>query len=236
MSDAWSDRTTTYRAEFAGALLAQALGAAVVLLVATRDWQTLTTPRSRPFADVVLAVSGRTIDAAPTAFALVALAGVVAVLATKGVVRRVIGALVSLSGAAIGWRCASASAALGPARARELAVARDPRITTTEALGVQVHTQPVWGGLAVLGGVLILSAGLAIMLRGGRWAGMSVRYERGAESRAQRGAESRAQRGAAPGRDANHDAQQVRARADASLWTALERGEDPTSRDPRDAE
>jgi hypothetical protein len=60
--------------------------------------------------------------------------------------------------------------------------------------------------------VLVLVAGLLTAVRGGQWAGLSARYDR-----------------------REIDPEQARARADASLWTALERGDDPTEHDPREA-
>jgi uncharacterized membrane protein (TIGR02234 family) len=194
------------RGEFAGALVAQALGAGVVLLLATRDWQTVTTVRSRPFADDVLGLSGRTLDAAPTALALVALAGVVAVIAVKGASRRIVGALVALAGAGIVWRCVAALPAVGTSRARELVRAKHPQVDGVP----HVVTHSLWGVLAALAGVLVLAAGLLIAVRGGSWAGLSSRYDRSAP-----------------------DPDQARARADASLWAALESGEDPTAHDPK---
>ena len=62
--------------------------------------------RGAQFLDDMLPVTGRTVDAAPTAMALVALAGVVAVIATRGVARRVVGAVIALAGAGIVWRAA----------------------------------------------------------------------------------------------------------------------------------
>ena len=194
------------RGEFAAALVAQAVGAGLVLLLATRDWQTVTTVRPRPFADEVLGLSGRTVDAAPTALALVALAGVVAVIATKGLARRVIGALVALAGVGLVWRCLAALPAVDTARARDLVRAKHPQVDGV----AHVVTHPVWGALSLVGAVLVLAAGIVIAVRGGTWAGLSSRYERSAP-----------------------DPDQARARADASLWAALESGEDPTAHDPR---
>jgi uncharacterized membrane protein (TIGR02234 family) len=193
------------RGEFAAALLAQTIGAGAALLLATRDWQTVTTVRPRPFADDVLGLTGRALDAAPTALALVALAGVVAVIATKGAARRGVGVLVALAGAGLVWRCLGALPTVGAARARELVHAKHPQVDGVP----HVVTHPVWGTLAALAGVLVLVAGLLVAARGGRWAGLSARYDRSAP-----------------------DPDQARARADASMWTALESGEDPTARDP----
>lgn len=203
------------RAEFGAALVVQILGAAAVVLISTREWQTVTTPRARPFTDDVLGLTGRTVDGAPLAFALVALAGVVAVLATKGVGRRAVGVVVALAGGALVWRCAAATAAVPNSRARALVRVKHPRVIQSEAVTPHVTTHPLWGALSVVGAVLVLLAGVTIAIRGGRWSGMSNRYETPV--------------GADP-----TDAERLRASADASLWTALERGEDPTALDPRD--
>jgi uncharacterized membrane protein (TIGR02234 family) len=193
----------------AAALAAQIVGAAAILLIATREWQTVTTVRPRPFGTDVLGVSGRTVDGAITALALVALAGVVAVIATKGPARRVIGALVAVAGLGLVWRTSTAFGAVSGARARSLVGAKHPQVVGT----AQVTTHPVWPTLSLVAAVLVVAAGVAVALRGGQWAGMSSRYERQAV-----------------------DPEQARARADASLWTALESGDDPTARDPRDTD
>ncbi len=193
---------------FAAALVAQIIGAAAVLLIATREWQTITTARPHPFTDDVVGVSGRTVDGAVTALALVALAGVVAIIATKGIARRVIGGLVAASGVALIWRIVTAIPAVDAARARDLVRAAHPQVAGTP----HVATHVIWGLLSLLGAVLVLVAGLLTALRGGEWAGLSARYER-----------------------REIDPEQARARADASLWTALERGDDPTEHDPREA-
>jgi uncharacterized membrane protein (TIGR02234 family) len=194
---------------FAATLGAQIIGAAALLLIATRDWQTVTTVRPRPFGTDVLELTGRTIDGAITALALVALAGVVAVIATKGTVRRVVGALVAVAGVALVWRISMSFAAVGDARARSLVHAKHPQVDGAP----QLTTHPVWPALSLVAAVLVVAAGAAIALRGGQWAAMSSRYER-----------------------QSVDPEQAKARADASLWAALESGEDPTARDPRDAD
>src|SRR5579875_3882920 len=96
-------------APFALALLLDLVGAGGALLLATRDWQTITTPRPSPLHADVLHITGRTVDTAPTALALVALAGVVAVLATRGIVRRVVGVVLALAGVGLVWRAIASS-------------------------------------------------------------------------------------------------------------------------------
>ncbi|NUP54079.1 MAG: Trp biosynthesis-associated membrane protein, partial [Catenulispora sp.] len=72
---------------------------------------------------------------------------------------------------------------------------------------VAAHTAS-WWLLAVAGGVLIALAGLAAVLRGAAWPGMSSRYENAA---AKSSPAARADTGTAK-----------------DLWDALDRGEDPT--------
>jgi uncharacterized membrane protein (TIGR02234 family) len=202
------------RAEFAIALLIEIVGAAGVLLVSTRTWQTITTLRPRPFADDVLRISGRGIDTACTALALVGLAGVVAVLATRGVVRRGVGALVALAGAGIVWRSISALPAVSAARADALVRDKHQLVSGAEVVGRHVTTSPAWAATSAVGGGLVLLAGVLIAWRGGRWSAMSAKYE-------------------APVAVAEQD-EQARAKADVRMWTAMERGEDPTADDPTD--
>lgn len=193
---------------FVATLVAQVVGAAALLLLATREWQTVRTARPRPFGADVLGLSGRTVDGAITALALVALAGVVAVIATSGIARRVVGALVAVAGLLAIWRVIGAMSAVSAARAATLVRAAHPQVTGTPH--VAVH--PVWAVLSLLAAVLVGGAGLVTAWFGARWRGLSARYERRPV-----------------------DPEQARARAEASLWTALESGEDPTARDPRDA-
>jgi uncharacterized membrane protein (TIGR02234 family) len=195
------------RVQFALALAAQLIGAGGALLVSTRDWQTITTPREGLPADV-LAVSGRTLDDASLALSLVGLAGVVAILATQGVVRRAIGGLVAVAGAALLWRSIGAMPAVSAARARSLVREKHSRVTISDTVVPHVATHPVWGVLSIIAGLVVVLAGVLIASFGGRWAAMSARYER-----------------PAPEPDPERD----RIIADRSMWNALDRGEDPTS-------
>lgn len=204
------------RLQFLVALLLDVLGTAGVLLVSTRDWQTILTPRSGQFLDDTLQVTGRTVDAAPTALALVALAGAVAVIATRGVVRRVVGAVIALAGVGVVWRVALAMSAVGRSRARDLVRAKHPSAASTTSVP-QVTVHVGWAVISIMCAVLVIASGALIAAYGGRWTNMSLRYE-------------------SPAVQADPDAVATRrARADAALWTALDRGDDPTERDPSEA-
>jgi uncharacterized membrane protein (TIGR02234 family) len=204
------------RVEFALALLLDLLGAGAALLLARRTWQTVVTPRPRPLADDVLGVSGHVLDSAGTALGLVALAGVVAVLATRGVARRAVGAVLTLAGALLVWRSVTGLDALSAARARSLVQARHATVTADATIAPRVSVHAQWPALSAVCGVLVVAAGLLVVVRGGGWAGMSARYE-APSSRP----------------PTAQDAEAERARADASMWTALDRGDDPTSSPPR---
>ena len=195
------------RVQFGFALALQLIGAGAAVLVSTREWQTIRTPRQGLPVDV-LAVSGRTLDDAPLALALVGLAGVVAILATSGWLRRGIGALVALAGVGLIWRSAQALAAVSPARARALVRDKHPHVTLSDRVVPHVSVHQGWGILTIACGVIVIAAGAMIAVRGGRWAAMSARYER-------------------PG--AEPDPARDRLVADRTLWNALDRGEDPTN-------
>jgi len=188
---------------FAVALLLDAIGAGAALLLAVRTWQTVTTPRPAPLHDDVLHLTGRTVDAAPTALALVALAGVVAVLATRGVVRRVVGAVLGLAGVLLVWRAISSWSAVSTQRARTLVTGRHPTVDVSRVVP-HVATHPLWPALTLVCGVFVAVSGALVAWRGHAWSAMSARYE------------SEAQRAADP------------TKASATLWSALDRGEDPT--------
>ena len=190
-------------AAFALAIGLEVVGAGLALLISLRDWQTVTTGRPGRGPDV-LDLNGRTVDSASTAIALVALAGVVAVLATRGVLRRVVGGLVAVAGAGLVWRAALALSPVSAARARSLVASHHQTVSTSGTVPrVAVHS--VWPVLSLLCGVLVLAAGALIAGRGHRWQVMSARYE------------------AAP--DA---AAEDQAKAAATMWRALDEGNDPT--------
>jgi hypothetical protein len=140
------------------------LGAAAVLWGATRvGWG-----------------SDHQLGASLNAVALLALAGLVGMLAVGGWARRVLGAIVVLAGGFVGWQ---ATAAAGP-----------------------------WNlfsgrGLAVLGGVLLLAAGLLVVRHATRLPTMGAKYQLAdAEHRS-----------GDPHRD---------------MWDDLSQGEDPTGERP----
>jgi len=185
---------------FAVALALDLLGSAGTLLIASRSWQTLVQERDAPFPSVTREVIGRTVDAAPTALALVALAGVVAVLATRGAVRRVVGVVIAVAGVAMIWRALVSADAISDHRARVIMTG----FVDVGFPGPHVDTHPVWPVLTAVCGALVTVSGVVIAWRGHEWQAMSARYE------------------TPPAQESDQ------ARTAATLWTKLDRGEDPT--------
>jgi uncharacterized membrane protein (TIGR02234 family) len=138
------------------------------------------------------------------------------VIATRGAVRRGVGVVLALAGAAIVWRSLAAAGAVSTGRARSLVTAHHSTVVVT-ASRPQVSVTAGWAVTSVLAGVLVLLAGLLVAWQGHRWSTMSARYE-STGAQADDSAEGR---------------ESARQRAAATLWTALDRGDDPTAA-PRD--
>lgn len=205
------------RARFGAALGLLVLGGAGALLASGRAWQTVTAPRPRPFADAVVEVSGRTLEPAVAALGVVALAGVVAVLATRGLARRIVGGLLAAAAIGLAWAAIAGMQSVSAARARSLvADARTAAgLDSTRAPHVAVHA--VWPVLVLVCALVVLLGGVAIAAWGHRGMALSSRYE------APSGSSSSAPEAGQPARS-DADAQ----RSSTTLWNDLDRGHDPT--------
>jgi uncharacterized membrane protein (TIGR02234 family) len=186
------------------ALVADLLGASGILLVVGRTWQRASVIRQAPLPAAIVHLSGRDLQAALGAFALIALAGVVAIPATRGFGRRIVGAALAASGVVVVWR---ALISLSPASAARV------RAAVASGVGVDTSSRPridvmVAWPLATAGcGMLIALAGVLTVIFAARWSAMAGRYE-------------------APTAAARRE----RPATDTALWAALDRGEDPTTR------
>ncbi|MFJ5732018.1 TIGR02234 family membrane protein [Streptomyces paradoxus] len=190
------------RLSLAVALLSGALGAAVALLATRQQWsQGTATVAGGAFP---LTAKGSDVTGVPAALAIVGLAALVAVFAVRRAGRFVVAALLALSGAGIiiaALLGASDSSALD----EQAAQASGDASASVDTLS---HT--AWPYVAVVGGVLILLAGLLALRYGRLWPAMSGRYERAGTPQPRR-------RAPAVDPDRPED-----------LWKALDRGEDPT--------
>jgi uncharacterized membrane protein (TIGR02234 family) len=229
------------RREYGFALLAGAVGAGLIILAVRQQWaQAVFTP-PKPLTAQVVNVSGADLVPLAGALAIAALAGLAAVIATRGALRRAAGVLLALFGAGAGAAIMSSVtaatvisvAASKVASPESAAVSGAAGSTTSGSTGggalvvsgsaaQAFMTGTPWHVAVLIGALLVFAAGLATALRGPDWPVMSARYDapatRGAG--AQAGAEAGAPRGQARPLDA------------ATMWESLNGGEDPTEDDP----
>lgn len=212
-------------------LLTGAVGAGLVLLAVRQRWaQAVFTP-PKPLSPQVVDVSGADLVPLAGALALAALAGLAAVIATRGVLRRAAGVLLALFGAGAGAAVTTAvtaasvlSAAASHVAAPESAAVSGAAGSTTSgtsggtavvvggATGHAIMTGTPWRIAVLAGALLIFGAGLATVTRGTRWPVMSARYD-------------------LPRRTPPRRTPARRPRDSASIWESLSVGDDPTAAD-----
>ncbi|HKA69690.1 MAG TPA: Trp biosynthesis-associated membrane protein [Actinomycetes bacterium] len=195
------------RRVLATAVLACAAGAGLVLLAAGQPWASAVT--SGVAGPVAVTATGAEIVPLVPGLAVLALAGSVALLATRRTGRRLVGAILAVAGAGIVAATIAGFAAPDPALREAAGVA-------TGRIGAAVSdvAGTGWPWLALAGGLVVLAVGLAAAVAGPRWSVMSSRYERGAEP------------AAAGGQDAAAAATDPSAGSD--TWIAQDKGIDPT--------
>jgi uncharacterized membrane protein (TIGR02234 family) len=224
------------RREYGFALLAGAAGAALILLAVRQRWaQAVFTP-PKPLTAQVVDVSGVDLVPLAGALALAALAGLAAVIATRGTLRRAAGVLLALFGAGAGAAimtsvtaatvisvAASKVASPGSAAFSGAAGSTTSGSTGGGALVMSGSTAQAfmtgtpWHVAVLAGALLVFIAGLATALRGPDWPVMSARYD----APAPRDTPGRADAPGGPGGESHPlDA--------ATMWESLNGGEDPT--------
>jgi uncharacterized membrane protein (TIGR02234 family) len=184
----------TARRELLVAVVLDLVGALLVLLAASRPWISYLVPAAAPLPSRAGSLPGSAV-ATVQPFAFLAVAGVAALPATRRWGRLAVGVLVALAGTAVVAYSVRAFASPEPAAAARGVFAPDLQTT-------------LWPVVSVVGGLLLVLAGLLVVVRGRGWASMSSRYD--APS-------------ARPAKPASQEA---------ALWEALDRGEDPTRRRP----
>lgn len=207
------DRKRNGRRTMALALLLAVAGSALVLFTVGRTWATA--QAAGQFGGLSVKASGRDVNQLPSALALVGLASVVAVFATRRVGRVIVGTVTTLSGLGV-----AISAALGTTDTSALhrAAVRAAGISSVDITDV---THTLWPWPAAFGGLLLLLSGVLTLRYGRTWPGMSRRYE----------APTGHGRPTPPGASAGAVASAPAEHPD-DLWKALDRGEDPTDETP----
>ena len=152
-------------------------------------------------ADLVsteVAVAGGDLVPFARAVGLLGLAAVVAVHASRGWGRRLVGVLLAVAGGAVVGQTYLVGRDLGDRVLRHL--------EGPAGAGEYARAEAAWSGPLVMaaGGAAVAAAGMAVAAWGPQWPSMGARYERPAASR-----------------PANES-------SDRTAWDALDRGEDPT--------
>jgi uncharacterized membrane protein (TIGR02234 family) len=190
------------------ALILLAIGAALLFLGFSQVWATaVVTQEGLP--SLTFELKGREIQPAGSAAAILALAGIAGLVATRRFGRAVTGVLL------VGEGLLAAGGALwfGLGAGNRADVVR----LVSEKAGIDVDpalSVTPWWLMVVVGGALLVVAGVAAAFRGGRWPMMGRRYERSAEPDVADRSEG------ATGVAADTTA--------ASAWDQLDQGLDPT--------
>jgi uncharacterized membrane protein (TIGR02234 family) len=213
------------RREYLVTLLLGAVGAAVVLLAVRQGWGRVQTIQPRPLPPSTVSVRGQDLVPAAGALGLAALAGLAAVIATRRVVRRLVGGLLAAFGVAIAASvampltsaqvrsAASGTSGAGPGTIGSTIGGGSPGSSGGSGVaGVSVASHVLmaafpWRWAVLLGALLVIAAGGLVAWRGATWPVMSSRF------------------------DPAPDRRPVSADP-ATLWESLSQGIDPTDLDP----
>lgn len=191
---------STKRRELTLTVLLAIVGGIIAWAAAGRPWATATVGEAPNTLEV--AASGNDLSAGVTALGLTALAGGLALFATQRLARRLVSVLLIAAG--IG-AAVYAFGERGTSHASH--VLADKAAAKGFAPGSVSAHMASWWIIAVFGGVLVTLAGVAALIRGAAWPGMSSRYENAGSKTTVRAADTGSSK---------------------DLWDALDRGEDPT--------
>ena len=224
------------RRELALVLLLGAAGAGLVFLATRQGWAQVHSAAPKPLPASVVTETGQDLVPAAGALAVAALASLAAVLATRGVLRRVTGVVLAGFGAGIAAAVGAgistanviAAATAGGAGSRgggagsvgAGSVTAGSTSGSSSALvagfpGRVVFAGVPWHVVALAGAVALIVAGVLVAWRAARLPVMSSRFDSPAPAGA--GTAAAAQRPERAGRDA------------ATIWESLSRGDDPTA-------
>ncbi len=224
-----SPQTPAAARELIVTLLVGAVGAGLVFLATRQGWAHVRTipPKPLPASDVT--VTGAQLVPYADALVLAALGTLAAVLASRGVLRRITGVALAALGVVLAATAftvnaagavSAANAAVSPATAGAGSVTGGSNAVPSAVPNVAGAAPHVtfsavgWQALLVVGAIAMVAAGVIVVYRARRLAVMSSRYDSPLAD-ARRGIPDQ---GRTPERAADS----------ASIWEALSRGDDPT--------
>jgi len=162
----------TSRRELTAAVLLGGVGAAMVAGFAGRTWATVTERAGAGLETLGQDLTGRSLSGVIAALGWAGLAGIAALLATRGWARVAVGVLLTAFGVIV--------AIMSPVAVRHdhvEAVAGEKSNLARLGGTVSVHVG-AWWILSLAGGALLAAAGVLTVVRGRHWPGMSSRYDR----------------------------------------------------------
>jgi len=237
------------RRELVLTLLLGAAGVGLVFLASRQGWAQVRTIPPKPLPASRVGVTGAALVPYADALALAGLATLAAVLASRGLARRLTGVLLALLGASLVASAFTVSAAaaitaansnVGPATAGAGSVTDGSGSVNSAVPNVAGAASHVafsaagWQAMLVVGAIAMIGAGVLVAWRANRMAVMSSRYDSPTREvkRADAGRDSGLGRDSGPDRNrAVGGGAATPASADsASMWEALSRGDDPTAR------
>ena len=243
-------RQLSPRQQLTATLLLGALGAGLVFLATRQGWAQVRTVLPNPLPASKVTVTGAALVPYADALVIAGLATLAAVLASRGWVRRLTGALLVVIAAALAASVYALTAADAVSAVRSTVTPESAAAgsvmdgsgtaatTGPDVAGTATHvtfSAAGWQALVVAGAVAMAAAGLLVIIRAGRLAVMSSRYDSpaGAARPEPASAPGPARSAAGPAQPGTHQPDSGQAaeprRADtASLWEALSRGDDPT--------
>jgi uncharacterized membrane protein (TIGR02234 family) len=231
-------RARSPRQELWLAVLLGAVGAGLIFLATRQAWAQIRTIPPKPLPVSNVNVTGAALVPYADALVVAGLATLIAVLASRGLLRRLTGGLLVLIGLGLGASAftptragaiSAASSNVSPETAAAGSVtAGSGTVPTTvpDVAGTAPHVAFAaagWQAIVVIGALAMVAAGVLVTMRARRMAVMSSRYDSPAGATARTSAASL------------EDTATPRPFDSATIWESLSRGEDPTSAGSRPA-
>ncbi len=204
------------RRELIVALLLGAAGAGLVFLASRQGWAQVRTTPPNPLPPSRVTVTGAALVPYADALVVAGLATLAAVLASRGLARRLTGVLLAVLGASLAASAFTVSAAAAvTAASSNVAPATASAGSVTDGGDSAVSVVPNvagavphvtfsaagWQALVLIGAIMMIGAGVLVAWRANRMAVMSSRYDSpaGPARRTQAGRSSGSGRGPGPG-------------------------------------
>lgn len=160
------------RREYAFSLGLILLGAVLVVVSSGRTWATgEVATAGGSTASATLRVTGSDAAGGLVGLALLSAAGVAALVASRGRLRKIVAIVIVLTGVSIVLNAVFS----GLTGVLDEAARKSAGVTSAHATAVETTIAP-W--ICVLGGLLIVAGGVLAVLHGGTWSAMGSRYDR----------------------------------------------------------